>query len=62
MYSEDGSSWNYYKNMKIFNASNDQNTLVESELEGFIGVSLRIHPVTWSNTICARLEAYCYEV
>ena len=62
MYSEDGSSWNYYKNKQIFNGNRNRNTLVECELEGFIGISIRIHPLTWNNAICARLEAYCYEV
>ena len=28
MYSEDGSDWNYYKNMLVFNANSDRNTLV----------------------------------
>ena len=62
MYSEDGSSWNYYKNMAILNGSYSRNTLVESQLDGFIGISIRIHPYTWTNYICAKLEAYFYEV
>ena len=62
MYSEDGLNWNYYKNTQIFTANNDRNTLIEYELDGFVAVSIRIHPVTWKTTICARLEVYCYEV
>ena len=62
MYSEDGSSWTYYNNKQIFNGNSDRDTLIEYDLNGFIGVSIRLHPITWNNIICARLEAYCYEV
>ena len=62
MYSEDGSSWLYYKNAQVFIGNNDNSTKVEYDIEPFEAISLRFHPLTWTTMICMRIEAYCNEI
>ena len=45
-----------------FSANVDRNSEVLNILDPFVAVAIRIHPVTWNNLICMRLEAYCSEV
>ena len=61
-YTVDGSEWIEYKNKKLFQGNNDRSTAVEYDLEPFAAISIRIHPVTWTNYICLRVEAYCCEI
>ena len=61
-YSFDGLNWVNYKNKQIFTANSDRNTIVEYNLDGFVATIIRIHPVSWFQIICARIEAYCSEV
>ena len=58
MYSVDGSSWLDYKNKQVFIANYDSSTKVEYDLDEFIAVSVRFHPLTWNDHICTRIEAY----
>ena len=62
MYSVDGSVWINYNNKQVFNGNSDRNTIVEHDLNPFIATSIRIHPIQYSTLMCARVEAYCYEV
>lgn len=62
MYSVDGSQWTYYKSKQIFQANNDKSTAVEYDLEPFVAVAVRLHPVTWYDKICMRIEVYCIEI
>ena len=62
MYSVDGSSWLDYKSKQIFSGNYDWDTKVEYDIEEFVAVSIRFHPVTWSGNIMMRIEAYYYEI
>ena len=57
MYSVDGSSWITITTHRYLMIAS-----VENELQGLIGVSIRIYPVTWYGHLCARIEFYCSEI
>ena len=57
-YSDDGVIWQDYKNKKVFIGNTDRITKVEYDLEEFIAISIRLHPLTWNIHIFTKIEAY----
>ena len=61
-YSVDGSTWVDYKDKQIFSGNVNRGSLVEYLFEPFNATSIRIHPQSWYNEICLRMEVYCSEI
>ena len=61
-YSVDGADWIEYKNRFVFSGNFDTNTEVLHILEPFVALAIRIHPLTWKNVMCMRLEVWCSEI
>ena len=61
-YTVDGIYWIEYKNRYVFTGNFDIDTEVLYILEPFVALAIRIHPLTWNNVLCMRLEVWCSEI
>ena len=55
-YSLDGYEWINYKDSYVFNGNTDRDTEVLNNLDPFVARSVRLVPVTWTGSICTRVE------
>ena len=55
-YSLDGLEWIYYNESFVFTGNTDRNTEVLNNLNPFIARSVRLVPISWTGSICARVE------
>ena len=55
-YSLDGYEWLNYNDSYVFTGNTDRVTEVVNNLTPFVARSVRLVPVTWTGTICTRIE------
>ena len=56
LYSLEGFEWIYYNESVVFTGNSDRNTEVLYNFNPFIARSVKLVPVSWTGSICTRLE------